>query len=51
MGKIGHFHILFGYSNGQLGIAPKLVLFVQQREDGVLLGYFRGKSNFKFQLN
>lgn len=49
-GKIGHFHMLLRHSNGQLSILPKLVLFVHRRENGVLLGYFRGKLDRHFIL-
>jgi hypothetical protein len=47
-GKTGHSYILLRYSNGQLGVLPKLVLFVHQREIGVLLRYFRGKLILHF---
>jgi hypothetical protein len=44
-GKTGHSYILLRYSNGQLGILPKLVLFVHRRENEVLLGCFKEKLN------
>jgi hypothetical protein len=47
---MGHFHILLRHSNGQFSILPKLVLFVHQRENGVLLGHFKGKLKASFNL-